>query len=735
MRVRMLVSLMMLMSVIFLWTTCENTTPVVSLDRDIELSIDADMKMKMKMKSITMRQVLESATKLSIETNWFVLAITPAGEKVYAASSDEITYRAKLKIGKSWFLYVGMIVGTSTNLFPIGYPGALGVLPIRKDKSDGNSLMSLGKLQHSFGGSIKTEIDPLTLMNLTPSGIQFDIDGDGVVDFGGCIDKNFNGKPDLFEDAPNFMSKAGLSGFDNAMQSKSGSEFIFFTILFAVEPSMMIYSSSSVWSNSVVNSVLIPSVASNIPPSLAGNWTNKTVDVAMNNNWRETVSSMGMNSQWSNCVNTVTTDPKYASVLTNIYQVSTFVTFVTNNNQVVVKSTNWILNATNFILSNQIRVITTTLTTNTVVSTGWTNRYAKVMVFSNILLWQTNKMALSWQLIGTAGFTPGTIDATSILIDKTGKPVVFFNTYNGIIKGTVMRWTGSIWTNIGPIDFTPDRAYGQIFEDKNGTLIVVFQDYNGTDYKLSAMKWTGTVWTNIGARRFTASTVSYSDAAFDTNGNLYVAYGDGAYANKITVMRWDGSSWVIVGAPGFSTGQAIAPSIAIGPDNKPVVAYGDADQANYGFVKKFNGANWTNVGTNPISAGGVGQISVDVDKNNNIYVFYRDTPAGDKLTAQKWNGTGWSVLGVAGFSDGTAYYPSMVLDKSGAPVIAYRDNGNASKATVQRWNGSAWVAFGAKGFSTTIATYCCLTLDAYGLPYVFYQQEGVDNKGGVMGFK
>ena len=423
-----------------LWHSCDTTVPTDTSVREVRISVDSEMKMKMKMKSISALNLYSVIALKSVETNWIIVAVSASGEKSVAVSDDATGYRLNLGVGKSFFLYVGMIVGNSTNLYPIGYPGALAVLPMRKDKSDSNSILALGTVKLQPNGSIVSENDPMTALAFTPSGTAFDVESDGIADFGGCIDKNYNGLPDAFENPSAISASASIADFNTAMNSKSGNDFAFFTILFAAEPSMALYSSSPVWSNSSVTFALNPAIAAMVPAMYASSWSNKTVEVALNSLWRSAVSANGLGSQWSNTAAKVVTDPHFGGLVPSSYQ-STFsnliatvqsdpnwnnITGATNTitwsitNFILFGSTNWsfvskycVTNApaiTNYFISNRIvdgsqKCISNKMT-NSVYALSTTNSKFisltncftnfKVSAIATIITWTSNVVSASY---------------------------------------------------------------------------------------------------------------------------------------------------------------------------------------------------------------------------------------------------------------------------------------------------------------------------------------------------
>jgi hypothetical protein len=284
------------------------------------------------------------------------------------------------------------------------------------------------------------------------------------------------------------------------------------------------------------------------------------------------------------------------------------------------------------------------------------------------------------------------------------------------------------WEIVGAAGFSPGSiAYAALALD-NGTPYVAFTDIANAN-KASLMKFDGTDWVNIGVPGFSSGAANYPSLVLD-NGTPYVAYIDVANGNKATVMKFDGTDWVTVGTPGFSAGVIVSPSLAV-HNGTPYVAYRDLSNGSKLTVMKFNGSAWVIVGTQGFSAGWIALPSLALD-NGTPYVAYQDGTISSKLTVMKFNGSAWVAVGTPGFSTGGVDYQSLALD-NGTPYVAYADVANSNKANVMKFDGITWVTVGTPGFSTGEASFTSLAMDN-GTPYVAYTDVADGNKANVMKF-
>ena len=192
----------------------------------------------------------------------------------------------------------------------------------------------------------------------------------------------------------------------------------------------------------------------------------------------------------------------------------------------------------------------------------------------------------SWVVVGSYGFSPGTVSYTSMAVDPAGTPYIVFSDGNSSNKATVMKYAAGAWTVVGSAGFSAGATtYNNIAIDGSGTPYVVYNDGNSSN-KATVMKYSAGTWTVVGTAGFSAGTANYTSIALDPGGNPYVAYSDGANGSKVTVMEFNGSSWVNFGSAGFSSGSANYTSIAIDGYGLPVVGFEDVSNSNRPTVMK-----------------------------------------------------------------------------------------------------------------------------------------------------
>ena len=348
----------------------------------------------------------------------------------------------------------------------------------------------------------------------------------------------------------------------------------------------------------------------------------------------------------------------------------------------------------------------------------------------------TTLTGMDWTAVGTAGFSTGAADYTSLAFAPDGTPYIGFLDAANSNKITVMKCSGGIWTLVGTAGFSPAAGdESNLAISPSGTPYVVYRDT--ATFKPTVMQYTGlgaTGWELVGATGFSAGySQYYSRLVFAPDGTPYLAYRDTNYGGKATVMKFDGNAWVVVGTAGFSADTANDKSMAIAPDGTPYIAYQDFfGGVGEVTVMKFTSGVWSLVGAVRFSAGTGAAESLKFAPDGTLYVAYEDFGNGSRATVMKFNGTAWVVVGTPGFSADSAGFTSLTFTPDGTPYVAYEDGANSTKATVMKFNGATWETVGTAGFSGAEAMHTSLAIAPDGTPLVAYKDGSKSYHATVM---
>jgi len=147
----------------------------------------------------------------------------------------------------------------------------------------------------------------------------------------------------------------------------------------------------------------------------------------------------------------------------------------------------------------------------------------------------------SWETVGSAGFSAGSVVYTSIALDNSGVPYVVYRDKGNSDKATVMKYTGagsSGWEPVGSAGFSAGAVdYTSIVLDGSGVPYIVYKDYSKSA-KATVMKYNGTNWATMGSAGFSAGLAEHLSIALDSSGTPYVVYKDGGNGDKATVMKF-----------------------------------------------------------------------------------------------------------------------------------------------------------------------------------------------------
>lgn len=333
--------------------------------------------------------------------------------------------------------------------------------------------------------------------------------------------------------------------------------------------------------------------------------------------------------------------------------------------------------------------------------------YTDNVGYSNVKVKKLNAAATDWQSVGGGpGFIPIGYSFNA------GQPYAFYA--DGVNKASVKRLNSvtSTWEIIGNASFSAGTISGGGITFNGSTPYVIFQDET-TGYKATVMKLNASdSWEVVGKAGFTSAYPNYPSLQFN-NGVPYAIYTDYNNSNKATVMKLNaaGTDWELVGTGGLSPGAATLPSLGFS-GTTPYVAYADGSNSSKLAVRKFNSAanTWEAVGAANLSAGAAQDVKLVVN-NNTPYVAFSDAGNGNKLNVILLNGAGiWTPFGNANFTDGGATGVSLLFNKD-IPYVSFADFNNGSgRASVMKLNasGTAWETLGDPGFSLVSVTATAL---------------------------
>ena len=182
--------------------------------------------------------------------------------------------------------------------------------------------------------------------------------------------------------------------------------------------------------------------------------------------------------------------------------------------------------------------------------------------------------------LGTGNFNQpsyGVSDYTDMAKDPSGNLYVCYSDglYNN--KITVSKYSNGKWSILGSPGFSSGTvAFTSIAFDNLGIPYVVYSDI-GNGRKAVVQKFNGTNWVVVGINGFSAGQADYPSISIDGNNKPYVIYRDVVNGNKVTVMENVACSWSLVGGvAGVTPVSVVYTNMDIASDGAPYIVYGSA---------------------------------------------------------------------------------------------------------------------------------------------------------------
>ncbi|MEO6286621.1 MAG: T9SS type A sorting domain-containing protein [Dyadobacter sp.] len=188
---------------------------------------------------------------------------------------------------------------------------------------------------------------------------------------------------------------------------------------------------------------------------------------------------------------------------------------------------------------------------------------------------------LSWELVGTEGFSDNFIQSLDIAIDKNDVPYVAYEDGGHGLQATVQKFNGASWELVGPVGFTGSWAkFISLAIDQDNVPYLGFQDF-GAFSRASCMKFNGTAWIYVGTSTgISPSQATYISLTIDKNKIPLIAYKSESSPFSATVKKFNGTSWVAISTENFTGNTAGFLSLTTDKFANPFVAFQDA---NNGF--------------------------------------------------------------------------------------------------------------------------------------------------------
>lgn len=357
-------------------------------------------------------------------------------------------------------------------------------------------------------------------------------------------------------------------------------------------------------------------------------------------------------------------------------------------------------------------------------------------VFNKLTAKRYNPANNSWEALGTAGITDGTVSYNDIA-DLSGFPLVVFADGANGGKLSSMSFDGTAWQSAGTAISAGQAVYPSLASDLNSTAFVAYLDASlGRMLVVKKYDATAKAWSSIGGETATAHRADFPSIALDKAGTPYIAYQDSAFQNRVTVQKYDaaGGKWVSVGSEGFSAGAVSYTSIYVDESDRLFVLYRDGGKLNRATVKRFNATsgNWETVADEGFSVGAVTYNGL-AGTGTSVYAGYIDDGLGAVVDVKKMNenATGWDISGEMGISSGTPVaYTSVLTNSKNVPLMLFSDGGKGNSVTVKQYDAASgsWSAVGTNDISAAGVQYPAFAGDSKDELYVAFADASQGNR-------
>jgi len=373
-------------------------------------------------------------------------------------------------------------------------------------------------------------------------------------------------------------------------------------------------------------------------------------------------------------------------------------------------------------------------------------------------------VANTWQTVGAANISGGTVENPNIYLDGNDVPYVSYTNTPNVGQNTVSvkKFNGSEWESLNIeadsgntatnilLAFNSSNVPYAIYS-KTGHLTCYVRTYNGTtwdltgtvfegfnaniffdsdgnlhagyrDGKLGVKKLVGAEWEELGSHGISASSnLLHAEMTVTNDNNFYFSYAEGS-PNRVYVKKWSGSNWEQVAPEGLDELNTAYPRIIASTSNIPYLAYKNY-QSNFIRIKKYENNTWVNAA--PAVSAQIGTYSIAISPNNTFYLSYTFS---DRITTdiktKKYDGSSWINLpDITNISVNSQ--PEIVVGSDNALYIVYCDRNSGSKVMVKKMNVNAttWTNVGTTPISAGAAHSVFIALDSQNMPYVSYSDS------------
>ena len=322
--------------------------------------------------------------------------------------------------------------------------------------------------------------------------------------------------------------------------------------------------------------------------------------------------------------------------------------------------------------------------------------------------------AAGWDEVYTSEGLVGPSEAMCVFDDGSGPALyaegglIYAYAQGTTTKDSVVRWTGSGWTQVGGL--TEGGVSALLgYDDGGGARLHAGGSFDtiGGATANGIARWNGAAWEPLGGGLTRSGGwpgyVGVMEIHDFGSGPRLVVAGTFDFAGGIpaaNVAAWDGAAWSAIGS-GFDdtvNGLAVFDDGVIGPRLYAGGSFDYAGAVQVDYFARWNGSAWE-----PVLGGSNRRVNVletlDLGEGPRLYAGGDFYIIGGIVAHRiaRFDGSSWQRLhsGGSGLSDDV--YAIAVYDEGGGPELIaggkFPTAGGQSISNLARWDGATWRAF------------------------------------------
>ncbi|GAA4824043.1 hypothetical protein GCM10023331_05650 [Algivirga pacifica] len=239
----------------------------------------------------------------------------------------------------------------------------------------------------------------------------------------------------------------------------------------------------------------------------------------------------------------------------------------------------------------------------------------------------------TWEMVGTAAFTPFAVREIKLALSSTGVPYVFYTDTSGG-QPNVAYFNGASWVNLGTLPAISGQLLSiNITFDANDVPYLYFRQSS----RMTVYRYMNNVWSPVGTERFSTHDAQFAHLNFDAANTPYLSYADVPVSSfnqgsfKLTVLKFDGASWVDLVNEAFVHTDLYYTSLVFDAEGSMYVGFRSLYKGKSELIiRRFKDNVWDQVYR---PAPDVDYPKLATDTAGNVYVAFADRTNGSRLTA------------------------------------------------------------------------------------------------------